>query len=254
MPYKDDEGRCRSLISLLSDISQILSLIVAVLPTSLSVLITVALSKLFRPPTWLIIAIVLIGVLFSVPLLWRLFGHRRKPIRVIKFNYLPESPTMHGWDLTVDNPNKVPPEFQRVDDGFVGPVLCIQSKQSYYMDFEVSPAERVCRSVEFIAKLKPSSAFYAKVRLQSDDQSSSKDGWLTFDIGRGNPKLVETGMNEWIVYVSPRRLKGDWLLIRINLPRQVKKTFGKSGWQFDRLFALRLRGEMCLANIALYDA
>jgi hypothetical protein len=211
-------------------------------------------------PAWLILPTVVCSIIFGLlagrKLTLRISSDtpdiKGKLVRKITFEYLPDPPTRHGWHLVVDDPSKESPKFNKVDDGFFGTVLDIEAQKSYYMDFLVRPAEAVGHLVEFIVKPEYTSRLYVRVKVLSKDGSNLKDVWLKIEVGRGSPKPLGQGTREWTVFISPTLIGKGWISMCINLPEQIKETFGKDGWKFDKLMGFRVRGKISLASISVY--
>ena len=73
--------------------------------------------------------------------------------------------------------------------------------------------------------------------------------WLALQIGTGIPTPVEEGEHEWIVFLAVHPFKGDWVNLVLDLPQSVEATYGRQGWCYDQLLAIRVRGHLTLARI-----
>jgi hypothetical protein len=121
------------------------------------------------------------------------------------------------------------------------------------MDFEVGlAAAQLGRVVEFVADLKGNAAIFALVSLERPD-GSTLTGWLKLTTGKGQPKLVDP--DEWQLFIEPVSTKGgDWLLYRIDLQDAVMQTFGIDGWKFQQLEKFRIRGDLSLDYIHIFES
>ena len=62
----------------------------------------------------------------------------------------------------------------------------------------------------------------------------------------------QVGNNEWLIYLPKMSDTGGWIQLEVDLPDQVKKTFGREGWQFDQLKKFRIRGHLSIAEIRMH--
>jgi len=171
----------------------------------------------------------------------------RQLIEKMSFDYA-DSPENHGW-IILDYPL---PTFNHISSGFVGETLEIKSYDGRAMDYQVSTAARFGTLIEYVVKLEEKTIIYAYVDVQSKNKSTSKGIWFAFLPGTEQPKRIYEGQ-EWTVYVTPEQLGGGWLLLRVDLKETVKDTVGTEGWSLGQLLKLRLRGNLCVAHISIYE-
>jgi len=174
-------------------------------------------------------------------------------IQRIDFDYFPgELPTEKDWQLVQGSL----PRFT-LADYYGGKAIKIQevpSSQKYALDHDVSPDTRERgRTIEFVAEYKPGRVVYARIDAQSKDRSTSPDSWIQIKIGRREPKKHDKLENEWIIWTMPTELKGNWQLFQINLITEFERTFGTEGKSFEGLTGFRLRGNLELAYIAVFE-
>ncbi len=171
----------------------------------------------------------------------------------IEFDYQ-DPPTKHSWRI-VDCPDKTRVSLRFFDDGFVGRALEIEATVRYAMDCTVSPSVELGSVVEFVTKLETGgSVVYARLSVQSSDSSRSKAVWFNFPVGKGQPWPHGDGSSEWSFPVTPTHLGGNWLQFRVDLNEAVRQTYGKDGWRFEKLRGFRLRGNLSLAYISVFEA
>ena len=148
--------------------------------------------------------------------------------------------------------------IEHVSDDFVGTAIAISSQIEYGMDFKVGPAaSQFGEVIEFVGSLENDAAFYAFVGLEKDDGSVTT-GWLKFKVGGGRSQPVHlgtgTGHDEWQVSTRPLSREADqWLLFRVNLKDAVDQTFGNDGWRFLHLEKFRIRGNLALDYISVFE-
>jgi hypothetical protein len=144
------------------------------------------------------------------------------------------------------------PSFEHISDGFYGDILQIQTNVKYAMDYFVKPIAQLGRLVECVAKFESGYGFYAKISVQSKNDSKTRDIWLNFQIGTSPSRPFSYTKDEWMVYVQPKQLEGDWALFNVNLKEAVENSIGKEGWGYRKLRGFRLRGNLQIAYIKVY--
>jgi hypothetical protein len=110
--------------------------------------------------------------------------------------------------------------------------------------------------VEFVvANFKDDAAIYAFVSLERND-GATIDGWLKFKEGQEQPTRVSSDSDgeEWQLPVTPvSRRGGGWSLFRIDLEDAVSQTFGTEGWRFQNLTKFRIRGNLSVDQISVFE-
>jgi len=107
------------------------------------------------------------------------------------------------------------------------------------------------RTLEAVAKFNENASIYTHVEMKSQDGSSSMEGWLKFMVGPKRYRQVDE--NEWAVYIEPESRGGDWRLLQADVLEVVRQTFGKKGWTLYRIDRIRVRGNISLAYISIYE-
>jgi hypothetical protein len=210
-------------------------------------------------PVWLVVLIVTFSVLLGFLLGRRpqtvpadIKSHQNRTlIDTITFNYL-DSPTKHGWEVWESN-DETQPKLKRVSDGFFGNVLEVRSTIRYAMDLNVSPAAQAGTMIEYTAKLEQDYGLYALVSVQSKDGSKTENVWFNFQIGLAQPEPLGEGHGEWKIFITPEQIGGNWLLFRADLIDIIVHTVGSNGWSYRKLKRIRLRGNLSLAHIKIYQ-
>lgn len=178
------------------------------------------------------------------------------PIQQIDFEYH-DSPTNHGWFFI--DANSPPVVFEHINNPFVGSAINISSPIKYGIDFNLNPtASQLGNTIEFVADMQADAAIYILVVLNRNTDTTT--GWLKFKQAEGKilpePLNIGTGMgiDEWLVYVTPALSRGNnWLVFQVNVPDSVNNTFGKDGWHFSALKKVRLRGNLSLDYITVFQ-
>jgi hypothetical protein len=179
-------------------------------------------------------------------------GRRGRLLEKIDFGY-PDPPTQHGWRISENQEDESQPVFRHFDDGFVGKAVEIHSTVRYAMDCDVKPIAELGSLVEFIAKMEGGAYVFARFTIQSRDGSSSRTVWLHFCVGKDQPYPLNRN-SEWGFPLMPNRLDGEWLQFQVDLNKAVEQTYGQDGWRFGQLKGFRLRGNLSLAHISVFEA
>jgi hypothetical protein len=202
--------------------------------------------------SWWIIASYIVQFALITLAILLLFAPKRATrglIQKIDFDYFPEKlPHAKGWKL-----EGTLPKIRRA--GFAGKkALAIEQVGRYALDYDVrSDAGEYGKSIEFVAKYK-GGVVYAHVNAQSKDHSTPQDSWIQIKVGTSKPEPHPTMKNEWIIYVTPTKLEENWQLFRIDLIDEFKRTFGTEGKSFEGLIGFRVRGNLDLAYISVFES
>lgn len=177
-------------------------------------------------------------------------------LQTIDFDYQ-DSLTQHGWTMVQNEARETALSIEHVADRFVNGAISISSPVAYGMDFEVEQATSdLGRVVEFVAQLGEGAALYAFVGLARDDGSHAT-GWLKFENGAGQPTAVSTdirsGESEWRLFIEPVSSNGEWMLYRIDFEDVIAQTFGNDAWRLQRLIKFRIRGNLSLDYISVFE-
>jgi hypothetical protein len=172
----------------------------------------------------------------------------------IDFDY-EDSPTVHGWQMTEGDERQL--IFEHTDDNFVGSAIKITSPTRYKLEYDISPQAEAGTAIEFVADLKGDAAIYLQVGLEKEDGTIAS-GWFRFRPGSGPSEpyydeATEDYAGEWFVYLYPVSSKGDWMLFQVALEDLMANTFGKDGWDLQRLIKFRLRDNLSLDYISVFE-
>lgn len=140
-----------------------------------------------------------------------------------------------------------------LQDGEYGKVLSIKPISIYNMDTQIPDSYKYAKYYEFIMKPGKTYKFYASVIISSQNGSASKEVWLGFKEGRDKPAPLDDGTYEWLIELTPDSSEFGWKIFFIDLPDSVKQTYGKTGWKYEAISAIRIRGELEIAQINLFE-
>ena len=164
----------------------------------------------------------------------------------IDFNYS-DSPTNHGWQIL----DSVPITFTSETDGYQGAYLVVRSNDFYAMDTYVHRDALSGTHIEFVSKFESDATVYAHVIMKGLDDSIVKEGWLKFYPDTRTFEQVDE--DEWKVPVEAIPQGGGWSLFQIDLVDAVRQTFGNQGWRYAQIDRIRIRGNIALAYIEVYE-
>jgi len=161
----------------------------------------------------------------------------------ISFDYLPDSPLSHRWELA-----KKDARFETSASKDHADALTIKAEDA--IDYAVEKYQRVCNRVRFSAKLSDRSYVYVKIQFRAPGRTNGPDwGWIACDTGVGGPR--KESRDEWVISRIPE--KNGWTHFDLFLPEEVQQTYGQvEVLQFKELLGFRLRGELSISPISLF--
>jgi hypothetical protein len=181
---------------------------------------------------------------------------RKMQLETIQFDYA-DPPMNHGWQLVEGNPQLI--TFEKLNDATVGNALKISSPSdnTYALDYILSPqSSEFGNSLELVANYYDAqTSFYVYVSMVNNN-GDIQSGWLKLKIGKDQalPSQKTVGEQEWLLYVKPEAfLDQNWVQMQIDLTEAVQETFGKDGWTFKKLLRFRIRGNLWIDYITIYE-
>ena len=165
-----------------------------------------------------------------------------------------DHPEQEGWKFgTNRNTPKDPiPQFRMVEDSHFGKSLDINLPAGHFMDHRVNKTEIKSTYIEFVIKPERDCVLYTELQIVGHNKPPVDNKWLAVRPGTDEPKAHGQGKIEWDIYVPESPMAGGWIKLGVDLPDQVKKTFGREGWQFDHLKKFRIRGNLSIAEIRMH--
>src|SRR5205085_9000421 len=106
-----------------------------------------------------------------------------KKIGQINFDYLPDTPTNHGWHLGIENEANLAPKFSSATDGSMAGCLKTRSNGRYYLDYDVEPSGKLCDIVELSTRFRRDSKIYLRIKVSTRDAKHGREVWLAQSIG-----------------------------------------------------------------------
>ena len=174
-------------------------------------------------------------------------------IQTINFHYS-DTPINHGWSFVDGDISQV--VFNPIYENQKIEGIEVTTPVRWGMDFGLEPSAMTFgKALEFAIVPRQDAVIYALINLGKSD-GTNKTGWLQFVYcNNGVTPIIRNslGSDEWQVCVTPISHEGDWLLFRVDLIDAVKKTFSTDGWSFQGLNKIRIRGNLSLDYISIYE-
>lgn len=219
---------------------------------------------LHSPRLWVSLgAFALLATLFSVLLVY-LFGLNAAAapnlvaLQTIQFDYS-DSPLDHGWDVFDGNAEQI--TFENIADATVGKAVKISSptENFYAIDYNINQvASELGDYLELVSRFDGENAsLYVYVNMIRSDGSETQDGWLKLKPGkyRFAPSQQSQYSPEWLVFITPVLLpNSSWIKLQIDLRKCVQDTFGVDGWEFAIIRKFRMRGNISIDSITIYQS
>jgi len=165
------------------------------------------------------------------------------------FSYLPEVPvTERGWTAGHNNPGGPLPAVDVHQDQRFGRCLVMHAPDDAYLDHAL-PYPLRARDIEFVC-LGDKWAFYAVINIWKPGYNKIERAYLR--IAAWDNRIWKFSDSEWFVRYRSSPLERGWLSVEMSVPSLVKASFETEGWQYKDFVAIRLRGHVTLASVALY--
>jgi hypothetical protein len=176
-----------------------------------------------------------------------------EPLLRVSFDYLPDSPLKHGWELAPTDETIAPKLTALPNDALVSEGLSIFSPGWSGIHYAIPPFAMVANRLKFTAKFSQNGRFYVLAKMTSKDASSAmQDGWIQFT-PIPNPQMPSQSGNERKTSLSGTHLGNGWMKYDITLDYEVRKLYGHDGLIFSHLLSLRIRGTVQISAIELYE-
>jgi hypothetical protein len=194
-----------------------------------------------------------LGISAFVALVLSYVGLRPNPRIEIRFDYLPASPLNNGW--TVAYGDFTTARWSSPSDAPVPGSISIDMDPGCAIETLLEPNATLSNRVKYSAKYSTATMLYMLVGLSSRDGSQTPQKWIRVDVGGGGPYRSSPGYdNEYKLPVEGTLQPNGWRKFDISLPDAVAKTWGTLGWTFRSLQKIRLRGNVAITPIELYQS
>lgn len=171
----------------------------------------------------------------------------------IRFDYLPDPLTKHGWKLAYG----VEPDagtYGTPKDAPVFGSLSINTAIIYALDHHIPPM--VCDGASFEAQYSDTTMLFSEVGLRSRDGSLFARRWIKYYVSSSGDKEMRSEVtagypNEFTLWWPATALPNRWVSLNISLPEAVRQTWGKQGWTYDSFLTFRIRGSVSISPIRI---
>ena len=137
-----------------------------------------------------------------------------------------------------------------IDDGLHGQIYQISAPTDKdYIDWDIKASAHKAKFVTFIYKPIPDLLFYARVSVLSKNKQSSRLKWLRFETSRSTYQSIKDD-EEMGIPVTATNDDG-FLQVVVNIDKIITTAFGRHGWRYDKIIAIRARLSGKLKSIEL---
>jgi hypothetical protein len=168
---------------------------------------------------------------------------RKKIIKTINFESL-KSNGQDNW-TTVEGK----PERTIESDNVLGKYISFKGGHDDQSKFTLDGVSSTGTILNMIYNPKEQFILYAHFRLNPKKEGNSQDGWFALYYNIKTP--YKESDHEWGYPIKFRVIENKWLASRVNLKSAVKKTFGKSSWEYSNLIGIKIRGTGSLQEISV---
>jgi len=173
------------------------------------------------------------------------------PHEEIRFDYLPDSPTNHGWKQGYPS-NAIPADaIWRAATDFPGGMAMALSDLGCAIDYTIGRSAALSKRIVCDFKFSNTAILFVRVKLATRDKLKTEQGFIKFVLGNGQPFFVSR-YHEWELPIEPPSLGNGWHRLDIDLIEAVNRTWGQQGWLLSELVTIRLRGALSVSPIKLY--
>jgi len=96
---------------------------------------------------------------------------------------------------------------------------------------------------------------FTEIGLKSKDGSLFVRKWVKYCVSSSDSRIraavTEGYPNEYTLWWPATALPHRWLAFDLSLPKVVSHTWGKHGWVYESLEAIRIRGSLSISPIRL---
>jgi hypothetical protein len=151
----------------------------------------------------------------------------------VNFDYLPDSPSHHGWQIQPENKQNLTPEYTVAQNSPMPGAVEIRHSALYFMDYRLDQALGMSNLAEFYIRYANGGVFYFRVKVTTRDQSQDREVWLCY---LSTTSLREAGPAEWVVPLTGDVMENGWVAAKISLADDVERTYGRQGWAFSTCY------------------
>lgn len=170
----------------------------------------------------------------------------------LAFGYLPGRPLDNGWAIAYKDPEAVP-SFSSPSDPAGVRGLSMLVKGKYAIHYNLPQQAQSADEIDLAIKYDAEAMFHVIVNVTSHDGSHKDFGQLKILLGTAPPRQHEDYPKEYLVSVTPQRLRNGWVRMRLRLPEIVTAAMGSRGWVYDSVQKIQLRGCISVSPIKFFS-
>jgi hypothetical protein len=187
------------------------------------------------------------------------------PHEEIRFDYSPQSPLQHDWQIAYFDKRIKLEDRTGVADNLKNrrwtTAPDCPTEGSVMIDIDncaieltVAPNAALSQRMEFEANyVDHSSLIFVKVLLATRDNKQNTTKFIKFILGTKKPyPTLGYEDSEYTVEIDPPPAGKGWRKIILSLSDEVERSWGPDGWHYKELRVIRFRGKLGISPIRLY--
>ena len=198
------------------------------------------------------LALILIGIFVASVVLFDRILWRWYKVEEIRFDYVPDSLLNHGWKIAYGVPGDNAKWTASTDGPSTG-CISIRIDESCAIERNFPPNTTLADRVVYDARYTGTTMLFFMVKLAPVDGSSLQHKWIKIVVGQYRRPQPAFEWNEWVLPMKGKPLKNGWRRFDIRLVDAVRKTWGTIGLKFVGVTVIRIRGNLDISPIQLYE-
>ena len=178
-------------------------------------------------------------------------------IQTIDFGYMSnpqESPLNHFWEWAEEDRSQSV-IFRVPYDAPVRGSLEITASAFYGIDFTLQQGWILSDKLEYSAKyVGVYAALYTFITLGFKDGTKDDQIWIAHKVGNGPPVPDGAASKNWVVFLQGKPISNGWRSFDVSVSDEVRQIFESRGGFLRHLTKLRLRGDLSITPIGLYES
>ncbi len=174
----------------------------------------------------------------------------------LRFDYLPDSPLNHGWQVSYGEPGATARWNPAPDAPTPGSML-VEMDARCAIEHGLSPSAGLCDRVLCEIRFTATTMFFVELELASHD-GKTKPGrrtWIKYILSTGEPfPTRDYEKFEWTVPIAGTPLPHGWRRLEMPVAADAIRTWGRDGWELRRLLCVRIRGNLSISAIRFYQS
>jgi hypothetical protein len=177
-------------------------------------------------------------------------------IQTIEFEYMrdpQDSPLNNGWKWAEKDQSQSV-IFRVAYDAPERGSLEITASGFYGIDFALHQgwilSDRLGYSARYVGA---NAALYTFVTVGFKDGTKDDQLWIAHKVGNGAPVPDGAGSKNWVVFLQGKPISNGWRSFDVSVSDEMRQIFQSRGGFLRHLTALRLRGNLSISPIGLYE-